>query len=250
MAVRTHQITSDFGIVLKASHTPLDPDLEVTVQALWTEEMASRETALTNGKIFSIEDFSSNRATGTFVEYRLLVAQRRRPTLYRDLLIKPLAVCGLIESPDGLVFGRRAVDVASEANKWELLPAGGIDPEVCQSGTSVDYMRQFYRELLEEAGVDSAHIHSPKPLILLEDTSTHVFDLAIGASTCLHAAEIIKSFKHNNTREYSELKCVPLSEIPSFVDANPKDIVEATVALIEFRLSAFGSRRSGIGVER
>lgn len=250
MTIRIHPIASDFEVILKADRAPLAPDLEATVQALWNEEMANRGIMLTDGRIFSIENFSSNRTAGTFVEYRLLVAQRRRPDLYQDLLVQPLAVCGLIESPDGLVFGRRAIDLATEANKWELLPAGGLDPQACQIGTSVDYMRQFYRELLEEAGVGLADIHSPKPLILLEDTSTHVFDLAIGACTRLHAAEIIELFERNNAREYSELMFVPLSGVQSFISANAKDIVAVTVALLEYRLHASGGQGKVLGIDQ
>lgn len=228
-----HPLTPNLSIETLAQKPCLPRDLEVEVDALWKAEVRERGTAVFNGKIFSVKERTSSRITGTVVEYRLLAAQQRRPDLFTSLQVRPLGVSGIIESPDGLIFGRRGNDMAMFSGQWELAPSGGIDPDVCMRNNHVDYLRQFRVELEEETGVDPDNVAELTPCVLVEDQQTHILDLVVTAHTRLLSPEIQAAFATAG-REYSELSVVAKPAIPRFLAEQAPNVVSTTAPLLRF----------------
>jgi hypothetical protein len=231
--VRIHRVSSRVQIEAKADRLTLNSVVEAQAEALWVKEAERRGQRLFNGKLFNVDHLASDHITGHFVEYRLFNAQRLQPALFAHLQIRPLAVSGVVESPDGLVFGRRNIDLTTDPGRWELAPSGGLDFETCREDGEVDYMRQFYRELVEEVGIRESHVTGVTPFAIIEDTTTHVLDLCIAARTSLSAFQIREAFSQASD-EYSELRLVPLSAIAQFAREEGPNIVSATTELLRY----------------
>jgi hypothetical protein len=231
--MRIHHVTAALEITAQPSRPSLDADVEASVQALWETELAHQDSALFNGKLFSINKLGSDHIIGTFVEYRWFIAQRRRPELFKDLGVRPLAISGMIESVDGLIFGKRNQGLATAGGKWELAPSGGLDIDTCLHGCSVDYMAQFFRELEEEIGILPTQLSGAAPFVLIEDPATHVFDLGISAQTAL-AAPQIKLVFNQVAREYSELQFIKKSQLAILQGPYSEQVVPTTIALLRY----------------
>jgi hypothetical protein len=229
--METHELRLPLQIVAGSEPARLDIDLEAEVQAIWEME-TERSGTLFNGRIFNVDAFEPSKIRGFFVEYRWLVAQRHRPSLFERLKVRPLAVSGMIESLDGMIFGRRDQHVSSDVDKWELAPSGGVDARASVARGIVDYMYQFFDELTDEVGIDKADVLDPTAFTLIEDTKTHVFDLGIRARTNLRTAQIVATFMRS-TREYSDLRVVPRSAIRQFVDSQGNHVAPVSIALLE-----------------
>jgi hypothetical protein len=232
--IQIHDVGRDLRIVARLGQSDLSTELEAEVQSAWDAEGKTRSGALFDGKIFSIDELAPDRITGVFVDYRLFVAQRRQPDLFSSLCVRPLAVSGMIESPDGLIFGLRNTDLTTDGEKWELVPSGGLDPDICLQNCTVDYMAQFYAELADEIGLSEAEISGAVPFALVEDSTTHVFDLGIVGQTSLRATHINLAFSQEH-REYSELRLVEKSQLADFCAEQLANIVPATAMLLRHR---------------
>jgi hypothetical protein len=228
-----HRVSTLLKVTAEPDPPPLHADLEIEVGALWNAEVKIRGQTIFNGSLFSVSEWKPDCIRGFFVEYRLYVAQQRHPDLFKHLCVRPLAISGMINSPDGLIFGRRSADLASNPTKWELAPSGGISSESRPPAGTVDYMRQFYTELIEELGISESEVSGTSPFALIEDQSTHVFDIVLAADTNMGAGEIRKVFL-NASGEYSELKFVPVSTLGYFLNEYRRDIIAETAALLEF----------------
>lgn len=173
----------------------LSADLENEVERLWLAEQERRGKAIFNGRIMSASTVSSNRIHGYIVEYRLLVAQRAKPALFKELQVRPVAVSGLFECTDGIVFGRRAGSMTQDAGLWELVPSGGIDTSKINDDASptvnVDLSSQILTELHQEVGIKSDFASSVNPFCLVDDTDSHVLDIGIAIGSTLSYDEIL-----------------------------------------------------------
>lgn len=228
-----HPLTPNLSIEVLAQKLCLPRDLEAKVDALWNAQVRERGTAVFNGKIFSVKERTSSRITGIVLEYRLLAAQQRCPELFTSLQVRPLGVSGVIESPDGFIFGRRGSDLAILSGQWELAPSGGIDPDVCMHNNHVDYLRQVQVELEEETGIDPDKVAELTPSVLVEDRQTHVLDLVVTARTRLLSSDIQAAFATAG-REYSELSVVAKSAIPQFLAEQAPNVVSTTAPILRF----------------
>lgn len=232
--MKLHRVSVRLRILANPDRPLLKSDLEARVQSLWEVESKRRAGSLFNGRLFSIDEFSRDSITGVFAEYRWFVAQKRQPDLFERLRIRPLAVSGIVESPDGLIFGRRGTELTTDAGKWELAPSGGIDSSSCLRDYTVDYAKQFLSEISEEVGIEQDQVAAIAPLVLIEDEATHVFDLAVTAHTQLRAKEIHEAFLRTQ-REYSEIKLVKISALSSFVHDRSISVVPITLELLRYR---------------
>lgn len=229
-----HPVTPNLSIEAHGHPPYLSSDLQAKVDALWEAEVRRRGTAVYDGCIFSVKDRTPDRITGVVVQYRLFAAQQRCPELFHTLEVRPLAVSGIVESPDGFIFGRRSDELAAAPGQWELAPSGGIDPEVCLFDQVVNYLRQFEIELEEETGIGASLVAGATPVVLVEDQDTHVIDLVIAANTRLLSPEIQHAFS-TATREYSELRVVATPAIPSFLAEHPLDMTSTTTPILRYQ---------------
>ena len=229
--MRVHRLHTHFQVVANAHAAPLAADLDDEVENLWLAEMKSRE-GLFNGQLLSVDSFEPERIAGTFVEYRRLVAQRLQPRLFASLRIRPLAVSGIVVAPDGLLFGRRSLSMASSGGLWELAPSGGLDPETSLRNGIVDYMAQFYAESAEEVGIERSRFRVARPILIIEGDEPSTFDIVIHAHVDLSIAEVADRFGQVRG-EYSDFKIVPESAMREFIDESRPQIDPTTLAALE-----------------
>lgn len=228
--VTVHALSPNVEVIAGSEAPALPPALEAEVTAIWNAERA-RRYGLVDGSIFSVERFSAARIEGRYVAYRRLVAQRADPTLFADLRVRPLAVSGVLTCKGGIVFGRRAADVADDPGRWELVPSGGVSPDSAGPGRRVDLGRQIRAELDEEMGLKSADVSSLKVICAVEDDETRVIDVGIAIMSPLISAEILARHGRNVSREYSELAVVSRRNLTEFVTA--RAVIPVSRALLE-----------------
>jgi len=227
--MKIHEVKGPLQVVMCACVVRLDPQLEKEVQGIWESETRRNPTAF-NGTVFNVTDIRAGEIQGCFVEYKRLAAQRHDPSLFNRLRVRPLGVSGMIESPDGMIFGRRNQRLSSEVGKWELAPSGGLDAGASGSHGSVDYMHQFFDELRDETGLSESDIFDATAFALIEDPATHIFDLGIRARTNLRETRIKEAFTFS-TGEYSTLRVVSRDAIRDFVSCH--DVVPVSTTLLE-----------------
>jgi hypothetical protein len=228
--VTVHALSPNVEVIAGSEAPALPPALEAEITATWNAER-TRRYGLIDGLIFSVERFSAARIEGRYVPYRRLVAQRADPTLFADLRVRPLAVSGVLTCKGGIVFGRRAADVADDPGRWELVPSGGVSPDSAGPGRRVDLGRQIRAELDEEMGLKSADVSSLKVICAVEDDKTRVIDVGIAIMSPLISAEILARHGRNVSREYSELAVVSRRNLPEFVTA--RAVIPVSRALLE-----------------
>jgi hypothetical protein len=233
---------TEFTIKINGVLPKLSADLENEVERLWLAEHNRRGKAIFNGRIMSASTVSSDGIHGYIVEYRHLIAQRSRPELFKDLQVRPVAVSGLLECADGIVFGRRADSMTQDAGLWELVPSGGIDTSKINderhSTVKVDFLPQILIELHQEIGIKSSFVSSVKPFCLVDDTDSHTLDIGIAIELPLSYNEILTTHRDTATKEYDKLRLVPRSEINQFIQNEASQLVGVSAALIQhFRKS-------------
>lgn len=221
--------------VVRLNDTPLvlPSDLEAEVENLWQTEQQRRGKALFNGKIFSAVEITPDTIYGRIVEYRHLIAQRAKPELFDALKVRPVAVSGLFECADGVVFGRRSGTMTQDAGLWELCPSGGLDTSETAAGGNVDYSAQILTELQEEIGIGSNAVSEIRPFCLVDDLDSHVVDIGIALTSQLQADEVLSIHRAAATKEYDELLIVPHDDIAQFVAAKRGELVGVSVSLLE-----------------
>lgn len=205
---RTYALDPGFRIEIVPAPSALPPAIESRVAALWRAAQAA-QPALYNGRIYSLVEPTPQRLTVHALDYRLLLAQRREPELEAVLAVRPIGVTGLLTGRDGLVLGHRAKHVAADAELWEAAPAGSLArPEASE---------QILEELAEELGVDRSKVRAPRPLGLVEDTTSSVVDIVFRLDSDLGADEVIAAWRAGGTNEYAEIRVVPPVELPRFL---------------------------------
>lgn len=221
-----------FAVRLTDAPSKLPDGLEREIETLWRAEQERRRKPMVNGRIVSALEATPDGIRARIVEYRHWIAQRIRPELYDLLMVRPLAVSGLLECADGIIFGRRAGTVTQDAHLWELVPSGGL--EVCDAdhGVDFDYPAQILRELQEEIGIDRAAVCRIDPFCLVSDPDSHVLDIGIAMSSGLSAAAVSGAHRAAGSREYEELRIVPSDEVDAFVRTESSCLVGVSAELV------------------
>ena len=196
----------------------IDPESEAEVDRLWDEAVRARPEMF-NGRVFSADRVSSGCVVGHWTDYKFGYAQMRRPALFATLGVRPVAVCGVVRCPDGIVFGRRSASAVYQAGQWQCPPAGSVERRAGE-GERVDLAAQLMAELEEELGLNSADVLSVRPLSAVEHPGSHVVDLGLAIETARRGAEIVHAQRAARGRaEYEEIVIVPLDRLASQVDA-------------------------------
>lgn len=223
----------DFSVTLSIKKNTYTSELISYVDRVWEFELKERKNALFNGKIFSVDYAEGNKIVGHISEYKFFFAQQKKPELYHELKIMPLAISGILECSDGLVFGKRGKQLVQERGIWELVPSGGIDCNNCVAGQSIDYIAQLLTELEEETGLTKQSIQSISPLAVIKNTNSHVIDIGIYLKTILNASMVMRKFDSHQNREYEELHVVNFLEVEKFYEIMPViDISKKLVQII------------------
>lgn len=227
-----HEFLPSSTVLLLDVDQNLPASVESEIDDLWQAERQRRGKSIFNGNIVSAVETSPERIIGRVAEYRHLIAQRARPDLYDVLRVRPVAVSGLLECAEGIVFGRRSDSMTQDAALWELVPSGGLDAVKGPSG-EVNYRAQILTELNEETGIGSDSISSLTPFCLVEDLDSHVLDIGIALVSQLSAHAMLRIHRATVSKEYKELRVVPLADVANFIQSEAEQLVSVSAALIE-----------------
>jgi hypothetical protein len=235
----------EFTLKVNGKLPKLSNDLENEIEHLWISEQHRQDSALFNGRILSASIVSCNGIEGCIAEYRHLIAQTACPELFDYLRVRPVAVSGLLECADGIVFGRRAVSMTQDAGLWELVPSGGIDANKINDDpeyltVEIDIVSQLLTELHEETGIKSDSISGIYPFCLVDDTDSHVLDIGLVIKSSLSSDEILRAHRKNATKEYDRLRFIPRAEICKFIQEEASRLVGVSTVLIQHFLETSG----------
>lgn len=194
--------------------------LESEIARIWETEKSERGPGLFNGLIFSVAELSGNTVSGGFVEYRIFLAQVRRPELFLELRIQPLAVTGLLQNLEGIFFGFRSSGSALQPHCWELVPAGGIDASTLTRDGHIRPQEQLLTELEEEVGVKRIDASAPRLVCFCEDSDLHIFDLVFELETILDTDAIKAAHAAIDHPEHASIVCVRWRDLDEFLARN------------------------------
>jgi len=220
-------------LVLPEPSPTLPPSLEREVEEIWQAELAQRGSMLFNNPLFSLEEISPRTVAGRFIEFRLFLAQERRPELFSRLRVLPLAVTGLLQSEEGLVLGYRSSAVALQPDCWELVPSGGIDRTRSKKAGEIDPYGQVLAELQEEVGLNAAAVGPPRLLCFSEDLDHHIFTLAWELKTPLDRAAIIRAHAALPHPEHAAITFVRWADLDGFLAQGPDVLTLSSRGLLE-----------------
>ena len=204
-------------------------DLEAEVEGIWSAERV-RHPALFNGRVFSADKIDAACITGHWTEYRRVLAQIRKPTLFTRLNIRPLAVNGLLECVEGLLFGRRQADAIYLPGWWQAAPAGNVE---ARTGDGVDLTSQLFTELQEELGLPPEVIEMIMPVAAIEHALTHVVDVGFLLRTSLSFGDIQRRRQQHGNDEYDLLRTVAPEALEQFLAENGPTLLPSARILIE-----------------
>ncbi len=184
----------------------LSPALAAEVDKVWSEAQEEQGNGLSNGSIFSVTDIVGSLVRGRFVEYKHFVAVRRRPDLFAALQVRPLAVTGLSRCDGGIILGCRSDRVTQDQGLWEFVPSGGVDRSSRRADGFIDVARQIERELREETGLDPSLIANVSLRYVIEDSSSHVFDIVADVALQVSAERAMSALNQASQDEYESFK--------------------------------------------
>jgi len=185
---------------------PLSPEVEADVDAIW-EGARSTNPKLFNGRVFTADTVDADRIEGHWTEFRRVFAQMRAPHLFGALALRPLAVVGVLQTPDGVVVGQRSLDAIYQAGRWQTCPAGSVESR--EGEELVDLEAQVLAEAEEELGIEAAMIKVGRTLVAVEHPGTHIIDVAIALGTDLRLPDILTFWQNCANREYVTLEVLP-----------------------------------------
>lgn len=200
--------------------------LEQRVSELWSEAIAINST-LFNGPVLSADVLSPTNISGHWTEYKRIVARARDWSLAASLHIQPLAVAGLIEGPDGIVFGKRPDNTVYQPSMWQLAPAGNVDPSAESQGT-VDLHGALMTELREELGLSAGTVSDARPVCAVLHPSAGIVDVCISLQTRLTAADILQAHATLSDMEYPCIAIVPRRDLPAFLAGRAGSVAPQT----------------------
>lgn len=216
-----HELAPTVRVTATRRMPALSPALDAKVEGLWrvaAERVAAGGAGrLFNGRVFSADVITPDAITGHLTEFRRIVAQMEDPSLFDRLRVRPLAVCGVLHSADGVVFGRRHAAAVYQAGMWQLPPAGSVDEGAVGPDGTVALERQVLAELGEEVGLTPDDVETPRPLCIVEHPGSHVSDLGMALRCRLDAASIRAAHARRGNTEYPTLEIVALHALADFV---------------------------------
>ncbi|MBB2201261.1 NUDIX hydrolase [Gluconacetobacter tumulisoli] len=184
----------------------LPPEIDARIEAIWQARLAL-QPRLFNGRVFTAEQVRAGRIAGHWSEYRRVLAQMTQPELFKVLRLNPLAVNGVLHTPDGTVLGRREAGSTYLAGCWHTPPAGSVESRLGED--DVDLNRQILAEAEEELGLPPALLTVHGPFRAVRHPGTRIVDIGIRLSTDLPFADVRHHWKETGNGEYDALAVVP-----------------------------------------
>jgi 8-oxo-dGTP pyrophosphatase MutT (NUDIX family) len=216
----------------------LEGPIRRRVDDLWARAVRERE-GLVDGGLFSlagVANASSAGIAGRFVEYRYHVAQRMDPSLEAILKVRPLAVTAIVRCAEGLLIGQRPGRAIQDGGSWELIPAGGVEPDSLLPDGRIDPRRQVVKELAEETGVGGIDLESLQPLFWMEEGA--VTDLVFTLELAMTRTLLMERFAALPAREHTAIEVVPPERVRAELTRADRNFSASTRALLKSLLSS------------
>ncbi|HTU55076.1 MAG TPA: NUDIX domain-containing protein [Acetobacteraceae bacterium] len=210
-----HEVAPTLEVAVEREMPALGAALECEIEELWAEAQVRLGGALFNGRVFSADRIAPRRVTGHFTEFRRIVAQVARPALFRALGLRPLAVNGVVRLRDGILIGRRSARTAYQAGKWQMPPAGSVDPGAADAEGRIDLAAQLIKELREEVGITAEPQWVGAPICIVEHPGSHVLDVGIPVSVPMKGAAALALHARLGDGEYDPMRVVAEADFPA-----------------------------------
>ena len=227
-------IAPDLRIRIEGADAPLPASLAKVVAEIWNQECAQLPS-LFNGRVFCADTIGHDEIVGHWTEYRRVLAQIRRPSLFSGLGIRSLAVNGLIECAEGLVLGRRHPHAVYFPGCWQAAPAGTVE---ARDGDDLDLARQLLAELREEVGLLDIDIVAMRPVIAIEHAATHIVDIGYLLRTSRRFSDIERLWNAAGNDEYDRLQVLAPALLPDFLDRAGPTLMPSARLLLAAWLAA------------
>lgn len=215
--LKYYQLKHPLKVQLEESLVQLSAEIENQIEMLWQKESVKKGKQLFNGFIVSVVRMNDSKLVLRRAEYRHFVAQRLEPNLYAHLKIQPLAVSGLMFSGQKLIFGKRAEFVNQDPGCWELVPSGGVTPDLIEKYEEKAFHEQLMLEMEEELGIKRSQVSSLNATAVIEDTIAHVFDVVISAQM-----SAVDTPLQVASTEYSDFQQIELKNLFNFLNGEAK----------------------------
>ena len=225
-------LTLDASVTVSATARmpALPASVEIEIDRIWAEARGERPS-LFNGRVFTADRIAPDRIEGHWTEYRRVLAQMRRPSLFAAQRTRSLSVNGLIACADGLVLGRRQAGAIYMPGCWQAAPAGAVESR--DGEQAVDPRRQLLAELAEELGLDGQTVSVVVPVVAIEHPQSGVVDLGCLMSTRLSFQSIERRWSTQGNGEYDALRLVPAGAVPGLLRGAEPDLLVSARILIE-----------------
>jgi hypothetical protein len=119
-----HEVAADVAVRVVRQMPDLPPALDDKVERLCRRRVCGLREAgqgAVQRRVFSVDGFAADLVRGHLTEFRRVVAQMEQPARFTELGVRPLAVCGVLRCPDGVVMRRRHRG-AVDRRGWQLRP--------------------------------------------------------------------------------------------------------------------------------
>jgi len=221
----THPVPADLRILVDAPVPDPDAALLAQADALWERELVARPK-LFDGRVFSLASREGGTLRGFAAPYRWHVATQRDPERFAALGVRSLAVTGLVTASGHLFFGLRKAALAIEGGLWETAPAGTLHTNLREPCGALSWRGIFLEELAEELGVP-ARAEDLRPVGLVEDTVTGIWELGVAVDLQADHRDVLGAWSSLDATEHTELAAVPLADVPRFLKERAGTLVGA-----------------------
>lgn len=228
--------TSEFLPGFPIIHDPAPREITLSdsekelVEEIWHCEMQKSGGKLFNGKLFHVTSWDEKQIKGSFIDYKLYLAQSKNRQLKERISINPMGISGLTVKGDQILFGRRSSGLSQDSLCFELAPSGGVDLSSLV-GDRIDLERQYLLELEEETGLTKEAVREVRPFVVVRDPETRVIEVC---------AEIVMDDTQNHPTtpsidEYTQLFWLSREKIPHFIALNKNHFVKMSLFLLSLK---------------
>ena len=215
-------------ITVHRQRPALSEATEARIEAIWSQAKQARPR-LFNGRIFCADRIEPDCIMGHWTEYRLALAQMMEPLIFGDRPLQQLAVCGLLQCPEGVILARRSPSSLYLGGWWQSPPAGTVESRT--DTDTVTLSEQILAEAQEEIGLDEAELTVGSPRLAVIHGRTRIVDIGRPLATSLPFAALERRGRDNANTEYDRIACIPLTELDQW--RVRRDMLPTTRALLQ-----------------
>lgn len=227
------KVDSPLTIRLSGRHFLPSPEITSQVESIW-QDFTDKNPGLSDGDLLFVDQYNPNNSSSILcftAPYRYFFAQRKDALIRERLNLQGLAVSGIIDQDDCLLFGQRSSLVTQYKNFWELVPSGSLSPRFLQQDDTINFTQQLAEEFCEELSGNIKDIVRINPEALIFDDAESTLDI-------LSSISVHPNFHHPpSTDEYQQILKVSKSSVDDWVEKKEQQLVPTSlVALRHLRI--------------